>query len=147
MNKWRGESELTVDDSVIRVLALRETALIHALAHRGHAAQTPIALSRAQTSLGAESELTEALINWRSGALPEVLIQARAFPEWSALHSKHVTSLRREAAVEELARLLEGGQETVVVREQMSEPEPVSGSHPPIPNQPPEETLHSESKS
>lgn len=107
INKWRGESELTVDDSVIRVLALRETALINALAQRGHAAQTPIAIPRAQTSLLEAEQKTTARINWRSGDLPEVLIQARAFPEWSALHQKHVASARRELAVDELAALLE----------------------------------------
>lgn len=107
INKWRGESELTVDDSVIRVLALRETALINALAQRGHAAQTPIAISRAQTSLHATEQKNATPINWRSGELPEVLTQARAFPEWSALHHKHVASARRELAVDELAALLE----------------------------------------
>lgn len=109
INKWRGESELTVDDSVIRVLALRETALIQALATRGHAAQTPIALSRFQTDLG-EGSAPESGINWRSGALPEVLVQARAFPEWSALHSSYRAGGRREQAVIELAQLLEQSQ-------------------------------------
>ncbi len=107
INKWRGESELTVDDSVIRVLALRETALIQALATRGHAAQVPIALSRSQTALNAEDSKVGAGTNWRSGSLPEVLTQARAFPEWSALHSSYTISGRRETAITELAALLE----------------------------------------
>ncbi len=109
ISKWRGESELTVDDSVIRALALRETALILALADRGHAAQTPIALSRAQTSLGSNEGKATGGVDWRSGALPDVLNQVRAFPEWSALHSGYVVSGRRELAVDELAVVLEGG--------------------------------------
>lgn len=109
LSKWRGESELTVDDSVIRVLALRETALIQALATRGHAAQTPIALSRAQTALNVEEDKTTAGVNWRSGPLPEVLLQARAFPDWSALHSSYSASGRREQAVTDLAQILEQG--------------------------------------
>ena len=108
ISKWRGESELTVDDSVIRVLALRETALIQALAERGHAAQAPIALSRAQTSLGPNEAKALGAVDWRSGALPDVLNQVRAFPEWSALHSSYVASGRRELAVDELAAVLEG---------------------------------------
>ena len=71
IGKWRGESELTVDDSVIRVLALRQIALIHALAQRGHAAQTPIAITRAQIALDSGSLSEESTpINWRSGPLP-----------------------------------------------------------------------------
>lgn len=108
LGRWRGESELSVDESVIRVLALRQTALIDALAKRGHAAQTPIAIPRSQITLTTEDQPVGAAINWRSGALPEVLQQARAFPEWSVMDAKHVSSLRRDQAVTALASLLAG---------------------------------------
>lgn len=107
VGKWRGESELTVDDSVIRVLALRQTALIHALAKRGHASQTPIAISRSQIALDqAETAVVGAAINWRSGTLPEPLQQARAFPQWSVLQPKYVPSARRQQTIDALAELL-----------------------------------------
>lgn len=114
VGKWRGESELTVDDSVIRVLALRQTALIEALAKRGHASQIPIAIPRSKVTL--ESNVSDtanqdelgASINWRSGPLPEILQQARAFPQWSILDLKYTPSLRRDQAVKALADLLAG---------------------------------------
>ena len=115
VGKWRGESELTVDDSVIRVLALRQIALIEALERRGHASQTPIAIPRAKMALDlSEAEAAETdtntkmrvAINWRTGPLPEPLQQARAFPQWSILEPKYVPSYKREQAVKELAKLL-----------------------------------------
>lgn len=108
LGKWRGESELTVDDSVIRVLALRQTALIEALAKRGHAAQTPIAIPRSQMALNHADAAVGAAINWRSGSLPDILQQARAFPEWSSMHPKYLSSLRRDQAVAAFAELLAG---------------------------------------
>lgn len=108
LGKWRGESELTIDDSVIRVLALRQTALIDALAKRGHAAQMPIAIPRSLVALDNEATPAVGHINWRSGALPEILQQARAFPEWSSLDDKYIPGFRREQAVSELAALLSG---------------------------------------
>lgn len=107
VGKWRGESELTVDDSVIRVLALRQTALIEALAQRGHAAQTPIAIPSSKMSLDT-AEMGGGAINWRFGSLPEPLQQARAFPTWSALQPKYTHSLRRDQAVTDLSHLLAG---------------------------------------
>lgn len=109
IGKWRGETELTVDDSVIRVLALRQIALIHALAQRGHAAQAPIAISRAQIALDSGSLSEESTpINWRSGPLPDAIEQARAHPEWSSLHPRHLPSARREQAIVALVQQLEG---------------------------------------
>lgn len=113
MGKWRGESELTVDDSVIRALALRQTALIEALAKRGHASQAPISIPNSKTAL--ELGITEnnevgakTAINWRSGSLPEPLQQARAFPQWSVLDPKYAPSLRRDQAVTALTGVLAG---------------------------------------
>ena len=40
--KLRGWREISVDDAVLRLLALRQRELIAALEHRGHAARTPI---------------------------------------------------------------------------------------------------------
>ena len=42
--KLKGQRELTVDDAVLRLLALRQRQLLAALATRGHAATTAIQL-------------------------------------------------------------------------------------------------------
>ncbi|MFV3327401.1 GTPase/DUF3482 domain-containing protein [Pseudomonas sp. NY15372] len=74
MGKLKGQRELTVDDTVLRLLALRQQQLIAALDSRGHAAQDSIRLG----------ELDES--TWREGKLPEALKRARAHPQWSSLN-------------------------------------------------------------
>jgi len=74
MGKLRGERELTVDDAVLRLLALRQRQLLRALAARGHAAQQAIQLETPQDR------------NWREERLPGALDKARAHPEWSSLN-------------------------------------------------------------
>jgi small GTP-binding protein len=74
MGKLKGQRELTVDDTVLRLLALRQQQLMVALDSRGHAAQDRIRLG----------ELDEKA--WREGKLPEALIKARAHPQWSTLN-------------------------------------------------------------
>ncbi len=75
LGKLKGQRELTVDDAVLRLLALRQKQLLDALAARGHAATTAIHL---------DNPLDK---NWREGKLPEALHKARAHPEWSSLNS------------------------------------------------------------
>src|SRR5690606_5894004 len=48
MGRLKGERELTVDDAVLRLLALRQRWLVAALEARGHAAQQPLALETDQ---------------------------------------------------------------------------------------------------
>ncbi|HSX88197.1 MAG TPA: DUF3482 domain-containing protein [Pseudomonas sp.] len=74
-DKLRGQRELTVDDAVLRLLALRQQLLLQALDARGHAAVAAIALAMPEDS------------SWRQGQLPEALRKARAHPEWSSLNS------------------------------------------------------------
>ncbi|MFF7061800.1 DUF3482 domain-containing protein [Pseudomonas sp. NPDC008258] len=74
MGKLKGKRELTVDDTVLRLLALRQQQLMVALDSRGHAAQDRIRLG----------ELDEKA--WREGKLPEALVKARAHPQWSTLN-------------------------------------------------------------
>ena len=73
--KLKGQRELTVDDAVLRLLALRQQQLLRALDARGHAAMEAIALSAPQEAL------------WRQGKLPQPLNLSRAHPEWSSLNS------------------------------------------------------------
>ncbi len=74
LGKLRGERELTVDDAVLRLLALRQSQLLKALAARGHAAQHAICLDSPQER------------SWREDQLPDSLSKARAHPEWSSLN-------------------------------------------------------------
>ncbi|MGE4436490.1 GTPase/DUF3482 domain-containing protein [Achromobacter sp.] len=92
--KLRGWREISVDDAVLRLLALRQRQLIDALERRGHAARAPLRLDRPDD---------EAL---RRGPLPEALKEARSRPAWSALAKGHEDSERRKQIVRELARSL-----------------------------------------
>ena len=88
LGKLSGVRELTVDDAIIRVLAARQQALLHALTGRGHAAITPIEL------------VDPGLKRWREGPLPAALDEARAHPEWSGLTGRpDDASSDRQAAI------------------------------------------------
>src|SRR5690606_6546339 len=94
LGKPRGYREISVDDAVLRLLALRQRQLIHALEHRGHAARDPLRLDRPADQA------------WRTGRLPDALKEARSRPEWSALAKGHEDDARRKLVVAELAREL-----------------------------------------
>lgn len=97
LGRLRGYQELTVDDAVLRLLAIRELALVAALERRGHAAQGPIEIS--ELMAGRETDL-------RKDKLPEQLLVARASPEWSTLVDDYQPSPRRNDAVRRLAQAL-----------------------------------------
>lgn len=107
LGKLRGEVELSADESVLRLLALRQLRLLQALERRGHAAQQPIQLSAAQI-MGDENELA-AHLSWRDQALPDMLRQARANPTWSTLDPQYMAAgdERREQAIQRLVAYLE----------------------------------------
>ncbi|MGE8687472.1 MAG: GTPase/DUF3482 domain-containing protein [Achromobacter sp.] len=92
--KLRGWREISVDDAVLRLLALRQRQLIEALERRGHAAREPLKLDRPDDEA------------WRKGPLPEALKEARSRPEWSALGEHYEDSDRRKRVVAELAKTL-----------------------------------------
>lgn len=101
LGRLRGFQELTVDDAVLRLLAMRGLALIAALERRGHAAQAPI---RIDTLLEARADAL------RKESLPAPLMEARASPEWSTLSATYEPSARRNMAVKQLAgELAESG--------------------------------------
>ncbi|MCF7534174.1 GTPase/DUF3482 domain-containing protein [Pseudomonas petrae] len=93
MDKLKGQRELTVDDAVLRLLALRQRQLLQALEVRGHAAMESI-------------KLTEPLDKtWREGKLPEALHKARAHPQWSSLNpGAKLNQSERQEQVEALAK-------------------------------------------
>ncbi len=76
--KLRGHRELTVDDAILRIVALRQRELLAALEGRGHAAMTPIEVGGTRTA-----SADDATRQWRSGSLPGALTRARAHPEWA----------------------------------------------------------------
>lgn len=92
--KMRGHRELSVDDGVLRLLALRQRALIHALERRGHAARDPVRLREDGDDA------------WRGAALPDEIKEARSRPEWSALGRTYEESERRASVVLRLAARL-----------------------------------------
>lgn len=104
--KLRGHRELTVDDTILRLVALRQRALLIALEGRGHAAMTPIALALPAAGNAAAEPGT--VQRWRSGALPPALVGARAHPEWSVRGGRAGEGGgERDAAVEAVAGLLD----------------------------------------
>jgi len=92
--KLRGYREISVDDAVLRLLALRQRQLIEALERRGHAAREPLRLD-----LPADDA-------WRKGPLPDALKEARSRPEWSALGKHYEDSDRRKRMLLDLAKTL-----------------------------------------
>ena len=95
MGKFKGERELTVDDNVLRLLAIRQRQLVHALSARGHAAMGSVEVATPQEQ------------TWREGKLPDALNKARAFPQWSSLNGhKRVNQSDREEQVEALSQQL-----------------------------------------
>lgn len=91
----RGWRELTVDDSILRLLALRFLLLAETLERRGHAALAPIELPRGETP------------DLRRDPLPAELLQARSEPDWNPLSKRFEESERRTRAIDGLARQLE----------------------------------------
>ncbi|SFI04331.1 small GTP-binding protein domain-containing protein [Pseudomonas guineae] len=93
--KLKGQRELSVDDAVLRLLALRQQRLLHALEARGHAAVDAITL------------LTPQDASWREGKLPDALHKARAHPEWSSLNpAAQLQQSERELQLNALATAL-----------------------------------------
>jgi len=93
--RLRGSRELTVDDVILRLLALRQQSLAQALEKRGHAATAPIATTQA------------ARTTWQQEPLPVALETARAHPEWSSLSPDYAADTERQASITALAQTLD----------------------------------------
>jgi len=94
MGMMTGEKVLMVDDSILRVLAARQCALILALERRGHAAQ--------QRSVAAEllrPVLTDA-------ELPAELRLARTSPQWAARGLSMAGDERLQKSINSLSAIL-----------------------------------------
>ncbi len=90
--RLHGFSEWRVSDDTLRLLLLRQMALIRALLQRGHAAQAPLA----------GGEATEA--RWTREPLPAPVREARLKPRWSRLNAEIFDPARsdRQVAVQRL---------------------------------------------
>jgi hypothetical protein len=95
LGKFRGQRELTVDDNVLRLLALRQSLLLQALEVRGHAATLSVEIKMPEEG------------SWRERKLPDALNQARAHPQWSTLNAQpKVGQPQRQEKINELAALI-----------------------------------------
>jgi hypothetical protein len=92
--KLRGHRELTVDDAVLRLLAVRQRALVQALERRGHAAREPVRLDSTEKD------------PWREAGLPPEIKEARSRPEWCGMADGYQDGARRAAIVDRLAQRL-----------------------------------------
>lgn len=93
--KISGARELTVDDAILRLLALRQQQLLLALENRGHAATQVLKLPQPEQKA------------WQSGALPGELSHARAHPQWSSLGGQRPSQqAERQQVVSQLASKL-----------------------------------------
>lgn len=100
--RLRGHQELTVDDAILRLLIVRQQALLAALERRGHAARTPISLPEDGAYAVSDGQGSD----YRKSALPDAIELARAHPEWSSMDDRHEADARRDQAVRALATLL-----------------------------------------
>jgi hypothetical protein len=95
LGKLKGQRELTIDDAVLRLLALRQRMLLQALEARGHAAMDSIKLSTPQDK------------TWREGKLPDALHKARAHPQWSSLNPNgRLSQTERQEEIAALAKVV-----------------------------------------
>ncbi|WAG79334.1 GTPase/DUF3482 domain-containing protein [Metapseudomonas furukawaii] len=93
LGKLKGQRELTVDDAILRLLALRQCQLLQALDARGHAAFEAVRVETPEER------------QWREGKLPPELSRARAHPEWSSLNTgAELEQAERQAEVAQLAK-------------------------------------------
>ncbi len=89
-NRFRGYQELSVDDGVMQVFLVRQTALLNALDRRGHAAIEPLVIQAEKNK-----------------PLPEVINKARSNPSWSTLSDNYAPGQGRNNAVRDLIKAIE----------------------------------------
>ncbi len=94
LGQLRGFRELTVDQSILQVLALRQMQLLNGLERRGHATLNPLRLEQApQLSL-------------ENPTLTKTIALARAHPNWSSISDDFNDTPARQRAIETLAQSL-----------------------------------------
>lgn len=103
-DRLRGFTELRVNDTTLRLLAVRQIDLVQALLRRGHASQHKIRLS-------AKAEAGKKI--WMTQKLPDTFGQARVNPHWTRLGNADSVATNmdssRLAAKDKLAEVVESG--------------------------------------
>ena len=96
LHRLRGYREIRVDDATLRLLALRQLALLRALERRGHGTVSALQAGEAASA------------RWQSGSLPAQLERARVSDHWSGLNegSHPEASASRDAACRALGAQL-----------------------------------------
>jgi hypothetical protein len=110
-NKLRGVHELTVEDSVLFVLADWQLNLLRALEQRGHAAQQRIEGAAADHATPGHAARSQALARIVQGAQP-----ARSHPEWEQ-DGRHGNSAERRALVGTVAQYIQRAAEERAARD------------------------------
>ena len=100
IGKMRGFRELTVDQSILQLLVLRQMQLLQGLEQRGHATLNPLRLELAPH------------LSLENSTLNKTISLARAHPDWSSISENFNHSLAREHALAALARGLSEKEET-----------------------------------
>ena len=90
----QGYRELTIDDAVLRLLAIRGLRLLAALERRGHAAQDRIYRDNSDYQ------------SWQEETLPRSLRNARSYPEWSSLNKNFKEGRSRVEEIRALSQSL-----------------------------------------
>lgn len=124
MGLFAGHLEITIDDPVLQLLALRQLALIRALEQRGHAALAPIdartlvespEMSKLSSLADTDTDAADVSDDTASAQTPKntlpdglqiLLHEARSQPQWSTLGHAPMPDGRRERHVERIARSL-----------------------------------------
>lgn len=106
VDRVRGHSELAVDDSTLRLLMIRQSALLSALTRRGHASVAPIRMG------SADQTRTHAYTSHRNSKAEKSLFdEIRQHPGWSRLQAAPNPSAWSESSrlnvQEELARIVQ----------------------------------------
>lgn len=94
LGQLRGFRELTVDPSILQLLALRQMQLLNGLERRGHATLSPLRLAHAPH------------LSIEHPTLTKTISLARAHPDWSSIGDHFSDSPARQRAIEALAREL-----------------------------------------
>lgn len=92
LGQIRGFRELTVDQSILQLLALRQMQLLNGLEHRGHATLNPLRLEQASQ------------LSLENPTLTKSISLARAHPDWSSISDDFNDSPARQRAIEVLAQ-------------------------------------------
>jgi hypothetical protein len=128
LGQVRGYRELTLDDSILKLLAIRQLKLLQALDRRGHAAITPVSVQNQHpenvpiapnipntpNSLGTDvTSHTQTVIATQTKTFSQLLRLARQHPEWSSLQSQSNTSAARDKAVAALTENFESNAQLI----------------------------------